>query len=437
MALATNVFTGSGGGTLNGGWSNSLTAFFKTRFPQKKVDNLVAWGNPFYSEIKKSDELTGIQTVVPLQIGNPQGISATLTSAIQNASSIVGKAWVITPGQLYGGMRIDSRTLMAARNDEGAFFRIREREYEGILKTFGLAMEQYLWGTGSASQGIASATITTGAAGTVLLATPADALNFQIGMEVRFYDDDAAGGPDPTDPRVAGVASSTVTASNLITGVVAFDSVPTDVVVGDHLVRDGDIAAGALVLTIKGVQAWIPAADPSATLFFGVDRTAAVQMLSGWREPTYLGSIEETALSLVSKMDRVSKVPKTLWLSYANWNKLNLELGARGVREEDGGEGVFGRSSLKMSTPAGMVRVRAGAYVPETAGFLLDMSSWELRSLGKVPHIVEDDGLTARVVGVASNSGVSMAEDGIEIRLRAFPQLICLNPFANGRFPIS
>ncbi len=296
MALATNVFTGSGGGTLNGGWSNSLTAFFKTRFPQKKVENLVAWGNPFYSEIKKGDELTGIQTVSPIQIGNPQGISATLTSAIQNASSIVGKAWVLTPGQLYGGMRIDSRTLMAAKNDQGAFFRIREREYEGILKTFGLAMEQYLWGTGNASQGIASATITTGAAGTVLLATPSHALNFSIGMEVRWYDNSSAD-PNPAAPRVAGVASSTVTAVNYSTGVVTFDSIPTDAVVGDHLVRDGDIAAGAMVLTIKGVQSWIPAADPSATLFFGVDRSVAPQMLAGWRETAYLGSIEETALA--------------------------------------------------------------------------------------------------------------------------------------------
>ncbi len=39
-----------------------------------------------------------------------------------------------------------------------------------------------------------------------------------------------------------------------------------------------------------------------------------------------------------------------------------------------------------MSCPSGMVRVRAGAYVPEDAGFLLDMESWEIRSLGAVPH---------------------------------------------------
>jgi hypothetical protein len=73
--------------------------------------------------------------------------------------------------------------------------------------------------------------------------------------------------------------------------------------------------------------------------------------------------------------------------------------------------------------------------VPENAGFLLDMSAWKLMTLGEVPHLVQDDGLTARVIGVASRDG-SLAEDGVEIRWRSFMQLVCLNTFGQGRFEI-
>ena len=432
MALPTNIFGASA--------STALQAFFKTRFPQRKVENLISWGNPTFSQIKKSNELTGISTVIPLQIGNPQGVSSSLQVAIQAASPIQGKAWTITTGQLYGGLRIDAKTLMAARNDQGAFFRLREREYEGELKSIGLALEKQLWSSGDASLAIASASnLVTGAAGTVQCATPADALNFQINTPVEFFA--ASGGsPDPATERTTGQPAagySLVTKVNYITGLLTFDDVPDTVVAGDHLVRAGAMASSAVLGDIKGIPAWIPASDPSATTFFGVDRTAMVQMLSGWREPAYLGSIEETVKALVSRMDRVSQNPKTLWLSYANWNRLEIELGARGERMEDGQDAVFGRTSLRMSTPNGPIMVKAGPFVPENAGFLLDMSTFELMSLGEVPHLVDDDGLTARVVGVATSGSTVLAEDGIEIRLRAFPQLVCVNPFANGRFPIS
>lgn len=435
--LPTSAF----GASANAG----LLAFFKVRYPQRKVEELVTWGNPTLSAISRSDELTGIHTVIPMQITIPQGISASLTTAINAASPVQGKAWNITTGQLYGGLRIDAKTLMAARNDQGAFFRLREKEYAGELKGIGLALEKQLWASGNASVGVASATLTTGALGSVTLATSADALNFLVGMKVQFYAESGAapGNPDVSVEHNTGEAAagySTVTKVNLYTGKIDFDVVPTDVVATDHLVRAGAFAGtesdGDSLGDIRGIPAWIPSADPGATAFFGVDRSVAPQMLGGWRLPSFLGTIEETAKKLASVMDRVSQNPKTLWLSHSNFNRLENELGARGMREEDGGSAQFGRSSLRMSTPAGAVMIKAGPFVPEDAGFLLDMSTWKLMSLGAVPHLVDDDGLTARVVGVTDISGSSAALDGIEIRLRAFPQLVCMNPFANGRFPI-
>lgn len=415
MSISANVFSGS--------FTTALTAFFKTRYPQRKVENLVDYGKPFLESLGRSDELTGIQTVIPMQLDVPQGLSVSLRTAIDNDSPVFGKNWTITPASYYMGMRLDAKTLMAAKNDQGAFFRLRERQFEGILDQFGLELEKHLWGAGTASLG----TINTdpGTATTLTLAEPADALAFHINMVVRFYDDSSGA---PGTERVGG--TRTITGVNLSTGVLTFSAaLDAALDAGDHICRDGDVNA-----VVKGIQAWIPSSDPTDT-FFGLARTLYPQMLGGWRQD-YLGSIEESAKKLDSVMRRVSHKPKVLWLSYSNWSRLEIELGARAIRQDDGGQGKFSRPSLLMTSPGGVVTVKAGPFVPENAGFMLEPSSWKLMSLGSVPHMVQDDGLSARVIGVASRDG-SLAEDGVEMRWRAFMQLVCLNPFANGRFVIS
>ncbi len=114
--------------------------------------------------------------------------SEDLRNAIDNASPVFGKAWTITPVAGYGGMRLDARTLMAAKNDQGAFFKLREREYEGQIKQMGLSLEKQLWGTGTASSGTLNAD--PGTATTFTLASASDAIGFHINESILFYDND-------------------------------------------------------------------------------------------------------------------------------------------------------------------------------------------------------------------------------------------------------
>jgi hypothetical protein len=410
----------------SGGFTSALTAFFKTRYPQRKVEDLVTWDKPTLEAIGRSDELTGTQTIVPLQLDLPQGLSVDLRTAIDNDSPIYGKSWTITPSSYYVGARFDAKTLMAARNDQGAFFRIKERDLEGRLKMLGLEWEKHLWSAGTATLGRFTSDPGTN---TYFEVNHADALAMHVNMKVRFY---ANSSGVPGTERAGGTRTiiginymQSATVARITVNAAMDAACGSD----DHVCRDGDVNA-----TMKGIPSWIPSTDPTDT-FFGLARTGHPQMLGGWRVG-YQGSIEETAKKLVEKLNRVRQTPKTLWLSYANWNRLEIELGARGIRHEDGGKGTFGRSALGMSTPSGPITVKAGPFVPDDAGFLLDMATWKILTLGAAPHLVEDDGLSARVIGVASRDG-SLAEDGVEMRWRAFLQLVCYNPFANGRFAIN
>jgi hypothetical protein len=410
----------------SGSFTTALTAFFKTRYPQRKVEDLVTWDNPTLNALGRSDELTGIQTIIPLQLDLPQGMSVDLRTAIDNDSPIYGKSWTITPSSYYVGARFDAKTLMAAKNDQGAFFRMKERDIASRLKMLGLEWEKHLWSAGTASLGTLTSDPGTN---TYFEVSHGDAIAFHVNQKVRFYADSSG---SPGTERAGGtrtISGINYMQSSTVARITVSAAMDTAVGSGDHVCRDGDVNA-----TIKGIPAWIPSSDPTDT-FFGLARTNHPQMTGGWRVG-YQGSIEESAKKLVEKLNRFNLNPKTLWLSYANWNRLEIELGARGIRTEDGGKGTFGRSSLGMSTPSGPITVKAGPFVPETAGYLLDMSTWKLMTLGAAPHLVEDDGLSARVVGVASRDG-SLAEDAVEMRWRAFLQLVCLNPFVNGRFTIS
>lgn len=415
--------------------ASQYAAFVKTRFPQKEIESLVTFKKPFLEAVKRVDDLEGKQTEIPVETDHPQGLGSSL-DALQSTSnnyltSSRGIRWAITRAKGYAQLALDGETLMAMRSNDGAWFRQREREVKNILESMGQQFEMFLWRSGNASIGRVTSDPGTGT--TFTLATAADAINFHEGMYVQFYTDS---GGNPSAARSGG--PYLVTGVNYDTGVITVSAaIDADVLSSgssDHVIRVNN--AGYIAGTgIVGVPGWIPATAPTDTLF-GVARTLYPQKLGGHRQ-SWLGSIEETVKALDVKIRRVNQKPKTLWLSYANFNRLEQELGARGIRMEDGGEGKFGRPTLAMSGPGGPVVVKAGPYCPEDAAYLLDMDTWELHTLGGLPHIIQDDGNVAmRIQSMALGAAAGVA-DGIEIRFRWMANLFCTNPFANGRAAIS
>ncbi len=407
----------------------TLATFIKARFPQRKIENLVAYDKPTLGAIKRSDELTGSVTNMPISTDVGQGFGTTLDTANTEAAatSTSGVLFAITRAKYYAVCTIDVETMMAMRNDEGAFFKARERQVEEKMESLGQQLENALWSDGSGSLGQLAAD--PGTATSFTLAQPADAIKFHVGQMVLFYDNDGTGGA-PGTVRAGG--SRTISNIDEDTGTITVTAaLDAALDASDHVVR-GNSSGSDLNLLIKGIPAWIPRSTPTSALFFNVNRLTAggsVQKVAGHRQ-AWQGSIEETVKKLDAKVRRVSPTkPKTLWLSYSNFNRLDLELGARGYRMEDGGEGKFGRPSLMMTTPGGGVIVKAGPYVPEDGGWLLNMDSWKLCTLGPAPHLADEDGLTALRLpaSTASNGG-----DAIEIRWRYFAQLVCTMPYSNG-----
>ncbi len=78
----------------------------------------------------------------------------------------------------------------------------------------------------------------------------------------------------------------------------------------------------------------------------------------------------------------------------------------------------------------GRVTVLADRSCPAQTAFLLTTSTWKLRSLGKVPHIITYgmEGLEGLRVGNA---------DALEVRIGHYSNLICSAPGWNMRITLS
>ncbi len=401
-----------------------LAAYYKKRYPDKEVENIVKFDKPFLSTVEMADDLDGEETLIPFHLDTPQGQGATLVKALTNVTSSYAKRWVITPASYYGGLTIDAKSMAAARKNVGAWIRLRENEYQGKLDQLGQEFEMQCWGSGSGSLGTLKTDPGTGTSWQ--LTNPEDAIKLHIGMKFSVY---ANSSGEPGSAR-SGTNIYTVSNFNEEDGTfTTAEASDASTAVGDHIVRDGDVNS-----LIKGVPAWVPTAAPGATSFFGLDRTLyPLQKVAGWRG-TWKGTIEETVKALDARIRRANQRGKVVWLSYSNFNRLDLELGARGIRDANQSSQSFGSASLKMTTPGGGVTVRTGPYCPEHGFWLLDMGTWKIHTLMALPHLVTDDGLSAMRIG---GGDASQAQDGIEIRLRGWWQLVCDRLYANGYGPIS
>ena len=400
-----------------------LTAYYKKRYSSYDNTNMVKFERPFFGTVEHVDDLDGEETLIPFHLDTPQGQSASLVKALTNVTSSYAKRWVVTPASYYGGLTIDAKSMAASRKDVAAWIRLRENEYQGKMDQMGQEFELQCWGTGTGSLGTLLTDPGTGTAWQ--LTRPEDAIKLHIGMKFLVY---ANSSGDPGTVRAGG--PYTISNFNEDDGTFSTsEAADAAAAVGDHIVREGDVN-----LLAKGVPAWIPTAAPTSATFFGLDRTAFPQQkVAGWRG-TWKGTIEETVKGLDARIRRANQRGKVVWLSYSNFNRLDLELGARGIRDANQSTASFGSSSLKMTTPGGGVTVKTGPYVPETHFWLLDMGTWKIHTLLDLPHLVQDDGLGAMRIG---GGDASQAQDGIEIRFRGWWQPVCDKPYANGCAPIS
>lgn len=359
---------------------SAMNAALKELYDGQVVENLVYADNPFLAMVPKKTDFGGKYKPIPIVTGVSQGRSATFSNAQGNQSPVQIESFLLTRKSDYSIATIDNQTMLASKTDKMAFLEGAKLVIDGAIRscTNSLASALFRSGTGVIGQ-IASQTGTT-----ITLTNAQDVVQFEVNMYLGASATD--GGVLLGAPDIA-----IITKVDRTNGILTFASVPGTWANGSFLQVQGDTNA-----KISGLAAWIPAVNPSATAFYGVDRSVDVTRLGGVRYDGTSQSIEEALIDGSSLLAREGGKPDVAIVNFASYSALEKSLGSK-VQYVDlnlkGPAGIAFRG-IMVNGANSMIKVFPDRSQIAQTCHLLQMDTWALECLGDAPQILRyGDGL--------------------------------------------
>lgn len=407
---------------------STLTTFdfaLKTRYTDQKVENLTMADRPLFAMTSRNEDLSGTNLDIPLIHVNPQGAAGdALATAQTNATNVVGKKFLITPGDYFAKVDIGDKVLVLSRGNAGAFLENQLAETDGLYEQVADNFAIYQWGSGGGALGARASAATN----VITLTNPQDTLNFEEGMTVVASAGDGTSGSDALRTGSTTVASVQRDAGTItLTSAAAITSFAD----ADSLFRQGDFWGNTTVSIFKGVQAFVTSSSAPGALY-GMTRTSDPQRLAGCRVPStdYAGkNIEERIRLLGAYMSGRYKTPGGLtgFLHPEDWQNLETALSARGQRPLVDDSTRFGFMKLQVVMGGKIVDIYPDRYCPKGTFFALRLQNWKFYSPGKLIQTVNGDGLTMLRKATTND---------YEFRLKSYPIHATNAPGYNGRIPL-
>ena len=428
--------------------STALTNFLKNKYDKGRIPKQVIEEFPMLNAIPKFSDGGGALFITAVQIGNPQGLGATLAIAQANAqqagtlADVKGKNWQIPYGDYSGSVNIFDKDMKAAKGNENSFINWFDEQINGIWREFLTHMSWLLFTDGGMSLG--TGTISTGV---ITLANPTDILKFPIGSTIQASANDGtatghallgAGSIGYVFAQDEGAGTLTVATSSAL-ALAGTAGTPASWAGTMFLFKQGDFGGTATPNVIfKGFGGWIPAAAPTTgDNWYGIDRSIAPAQLAGFRllSTDVAGmSIRKRIKKLCAIMNNRGTTPGVthVALNGEKWQELADELEAQGYRPlEAQNKYGFGANSIALSAGGKIVEVIGDRSVPYGTCFALTMpkdgSNIQMKSIDGFPHIIREDGLEI-IRSATANS--------YEHRIQAYPAFAVKAPGWCGRCPV-
>lgn len=408
-------------------------AALKELYPENGdfMKDLVYAKNPALALLPKDESPSGMAgkyIPCPLVYGTPQGRSATFTKAQNNQTAPYDVSFFVYRVSNYQLVTITNELIEATKDDIGAFIDQVKLNVDTGFRNISNDLAHDLFAPSTGERGQISAIST----GVITLTNANDVVNFEVGMTLVSY---RVSGATPT--IVSGGALGYVIAVNRSAGTVTVSAsaggaagTPTNWSTSDkYLAVEGDISftsnglnAGN-ALKVAGFSYWLPTTAPtSGDSFWGVDRSVDPTRLAGVRFDGSSESIEEALIDAASLVAREGGMPDMCFMNFASYAALEKSLGAKvqyvDVKHE---EADIAFAGIRIHAPYGPITVIPDRSCQPQTAYLLDLKTWKLRSLGKMPHILTYglEGLEGLRVGSA---------DALEIRIGYYGNLTCNAP---------
>lgn len=392
-------------------------AIMKELYDGQMVENLVYKGNPLLALLPKYEKFVGRNYPLPNVYGNPQNRSATFANAVASTTSSQVEQFLLTRVKNYSLGFIDGETMKATASDKGAFIDAISLEVDGVFQSlandiaYGIARDE------SGARAQVNAEPSEAGTTVITLKQGEDIVGFEIGQDIVIHSAKTGGSQRLYATGVTtGLISAVNRSAGTITIAVAYDSNGT-IAADDQIFVNGDRGN-----KISGLESWVPDSAPSATSFFGVDRSVDTNRLGGVRTDGTGMPIEEALIEGSFDVGREGGRPDYCFVNFKQYGKLIKQLQNKVQYVNVQANAEVGFRGVEIHGGAGSMIVIPDRTIRDSRAQLMEMSSWKLCSLGPLAQLLDTDGKFLR----------QASADAYEVRVGSYAQLGCMAPGHNG-----
>jgi hypothetical protein len=388
---------------------SNFTALMKTLYPKGNVPELDYVKRPLWDMLKKTTNSGGNNYSISVlnTFGTARSHDASI--AFTNVTgSLSSTAFTVTYASDHANIYLARKDWMAAKTggSMGSYGDILKREVNAKrnLLLNNCARQLYSKGLGVAGEA-ASVSGTS-----IVLKNTRDHRNFRVGDVIKMDTTPGTGTVHAGSTVISAIDRSTGTltcGTTYVTGAIA------SAAANDYIFLDGDFGNG-----FYGMTGWLSGATSSES-FYGVDRTSADHLqgvnfnLSGDRIEGLIDAVD-------TLYDIGESVPDAIFVNGVEYAQLAKEL-QPSTFQYAGGKGALSFDALTLASPsAGPIKIILDPFCPEDIGLALKLDTWEMRSIGPVPHLHEED----YYISAAS-------ADYFSVRMSAYPSVCCTQPNRN------
>jgi hypothetical protein len=189
----------------------------------------------------------------------------------------------------------------------------------------------------------------------------------------------------------------------------------------DYLILDGDAQ-----LAPSGLADWVPDSAPSATAFYGVDRTIEPEYLGGIRiDATDGRSVANALVDAVAAVENIGGSPDVCFMNPLTFGTLAKQMeGKWTITSAAGYDGKkvagIGFKGFTVTLNGNELTIYTDRCCPVKRIYVLTWSSWTMFSAGAAPNFLQ------RRAG--SIIKVSESSDGYEARVGEYMNFCCATP---------
>lgn len=359
----------------------------KTRYTKKKLNTLEYTDNPFLALVPKMEDLGGKNFSWAIRNAVSSTRSATFATGQTSGGASVYKNFVAGHYNDFAFAYITGDAIESAKGNENTLIDVLTGEIDGAILSATRSLAISLFKNGGGARGQISASSNTATA-TITLANVFDITNFEVGMTLQTSTADGTSGAvkaGTVQIQALDRDAGTITCTGNWTAGIATAAA------SDYIFMAGDFGA-----MLPGLSGYLPASAPQAgDSFFTVDRSVDPVRLAGLRYNGNGGPIEETLVKTAARLVREGSRPSHVFLNPEDYANLVNALAGKVIydRAKAVDQPEIDFEAVKISGPKGPIKCIADVNCPKGYGYMLQMDTWQLMSIGKAPKIFDLDSL--------------------------------------------